>query len=260
MIHGEWNTRLVSSTDRRRRLTAVLRRRNYRAFVNSLRVYRHPLDGLNRYVRGSGSYPWSAELRTPVGPVAVHVPHPHDVRTVNEIFLRKDYGYGAPRVVVDVGANIGVSAVYFLTRRTDSVVHCWEPHPGNQVALERNVEAFDGRCVVHGAALAPEAGSASFYAEQIGRYSALAEFAPPHATAEEITVPCEEVNAALQEVIDAHGSIDLLKVDTEGSELSLLQAIRPDVWDGIRAVVYEQPGHVVHLSGPEAARALGALA
>ena len=82
--------------DVRRRWSAPLRPRNYRAVWSTLLTSHRPVDSLSRYVRGSGRYPWRARLRTPTGPVELLVPHPHDVRTVNEVFHRHDYGTGAP--------------------------------------------------------------------------------------------------------------------------------------------------------------------
>lgn len=237
--------------DRRRRLSAPFHLRNYRALVNSMLIYSHPFDGVMRYVWGTGSYPWSARLRTPTGAVQLLVPHAHDVRTVNEVFCRRDYGNEAPRVVVDVGANIGVSAVYFLSRRADAVVYAWEPHPGNQPTLRHNLTPFGARAHIRVAALAPESGSATFVAEPIGRYSGLSEFMGPHPLAHEIVVRCEAIGAALRDVIRHEGHIDLLKIDTEGSERALLEAIPDDVWEHVEKVRYEVPGHVEVRTGAD---------
>ncbi len=245
----------MSRTDQRRWLSAPLRVRNYRALAGSLLTYASPVDGLRRYVRGSGDYPWSARLRTPLGPVVLTVPHPHDVRTVNEVFCRHDYGAwsraDAPRVVVDVGANIGVSAVYFLTRRPDAVVHCWEPVEHNLEVLRANTAAFADRCHIHEAALAPTAGTADFLVEPVGRYSGLADHltaSPVHRT---VRVRCDAVADALRAVVREEGRIDLLKIDTEGSEESLVAAIPADLREHIGIVVHERPGGVDRVRGTD---------
>ncbi len=241
----------MSRTDRRRWLSAPLRPRNYRALLGSLRTYASPVDGLRRYVLGSGAYPWAARLRTPIGPVVLTVPHPHDVRTVNEVFCRHDYGAGSPRVVVDVGANIGVSAAYFLSRRPDSVVHCWEPVAQNLEVLRRNTAAFGDRCRIHEAALAPAAGTADFLVEPVGRYSGLADHlsaGPAHHT---VQVPCDAVADALRAVVAEHGRIDLVKIDTEGSEEAIVAAIPADLRECIGVVVHERPGGVVTTRGSD---------
>ena len=56
-------------------------------------------------------------MRTPAGVVAPTLHSSHDMFTVNEVFCREDYACGPGiRTVVDVGSNIGISALYFLTR------------------------------------------------------------------------------------------------------------------------------------------------
>jgi FkbM family methyltransferase len=234
------------SRDQRRRLSASFRPRNYRAFVNTVLTFERPIDALDRYVRSRGDYPWRARVRTPTGVVELLIPHPHDVRTLNEVFARHDYGAGRPRIVVDVGANIGVSAAFFLSRRSDSIVHAFEPHPGNLITLRRNLAPFGDRAVIHPVALAPSAGQARFFAEDIGRYSGLADYAGAHDTQQEIVVDCEAVGDALARIVHAEGGVDLLKLDTEGSEEALLAAIPPHVKARIGTTYYEGVGRVLH--------------
>lgn len=229
--------------DRRRRWSAPFRLRNYRAFGQTLRSSTHPVDALDRYVRGSGEYPWWAGLRTPTGRIELLVPHSHDVRTVNEIFHRRDYGSGHPEVVVDVGGNIGISAAFFLSRSRSSRVHVWEPVPHNLETLRVNVAPFGVRCIVHETALAPEAGPASFLMDPVGRYSGLTDYQTTYAGLA-VDVECEAVGTALRGVLETEGRIDLLKIDTEGSEEALLAAIPDDVRAEIREVVHEYPGGV----------------
>jgi FkbM family methyltransferase len=236
----------MSGTDRRRRFTAPFRVRNYRAVVNTVRTYERPLEALDRYVRSRGEYPWTARVRTPIGVVELLVPHPHDVRTLNEVFARHDYGAGRPRVVVDVGANIGISAAFFLSRRPDSIVHAFEPHPANLVTLKHNLAPFGDRAVIHPVALAPTAGRARFFAEGIGRYSGLADYAGAHDARLDIEVDCEAVGHALERIVAVEGGVDLLKLDTEGSEEALLGAIPPHLSERIETTYYEGLGRVLH--------------
>ena len=231
-------------TDVRRRWSAPFRPRNYRAAWSTLMTSRRPVESLDRYVRGSGTYPWRAGLRTPTGPIELVVPHPHDVRTVNEVFHRHDYGHGAPQVVVDVGGNIGVSAAWFLSRSPSTRVHVWEPVPHNLETLRRNVAAFGERCVVHESALAPQAGAATFLIDPVGRYSGLAEYQSGTDGTVAVEVLCEEVGTALRSVLEQEGRIDLVKVDTEGSEEAIIAAIPEDVLPRIGEIVHEYPGGV----------------
>lgn len=213
-------------------------------------TFEHPVDVLNRYVRGAGAFPWRATLRTPTGPLTLLVPHPHDVRTVNEVFCRRDYGSASARVVVDIGGNIGVSAAYFLTRRADARVHVWEPVGANLRVLRENLAAFGDRCTVHPTAVAPVAGTATLLVEPVGRYSGLAQYITSAEGKTPVQVRCEAVGDILRAVVDLEGRIDLVKVDTEGSEQAIVDAIPADLEPMIATVVYEVPGRVrtLHLS------------
>lgn len=233
------------SPPRRLNLSALLKRRNYRALWGTLRFSRNPLATLRRYVQSGGRYPWTAHVRTPLGWATLHIPHEHDVRTLNEVFFRQDYGDTSPRVVVDIGANIGLTSLYFLSRRPDSKVYAWEPVPANVEVLRRNVAVFEDRCVVHTAALAPAAGEAEFITEQIGRYSGLAAYSARQGGVRE-TVQCEAIGAALRAVLAEEGRIDLVKIDTEGSEEALVASIPDDVWPHLGTVMYEHNGEVLH--------------
>jgi hypothetical protein len=85
-------------------------------------TFYNPLSALARYVTNRGTYPWRPKLRTPMGTIEVTLVDRHDLLTVNEIFCRWDYGSQARRVVVDIGANVGLATLFFLTRSTDAQV------------------------------------------------------------------------------------------------------------------------------------------
>ena len=66
--------------------------------------------------------------------------------TVNEVFCRQDYGADASiRAVVDVGSNIGISALYFLTRSPDCRAWLYEPVPRNVERLRGNLAGYEDR-------------------------------------------------------------------------------------------------------------------
>lgn len=237
-------------TDLRRLRRGVLQVDNYRSLATLARVSRQPFGFARRYVDADyGTYPWTTALRTPTGVIELTLSHEHDVRTVNEIFFRRDYGAGSPRVVVDAGANIGVSAAYFLSRRPDARVYCWEPVEANLNHLRDNLAPFGERAVVSAHALAPTAGIAEFRVEGVGRYSGLADYYEHELDTELVTVQCDAFAEALGTVIATEGRIDLLKIDTEGSEQALLDSVPDAVLSGIPQVVYEHDGSVVDTTG-----------
>jgi FkbM family methyltransferase len=220
-----------------RLLAAPFRRRHYRAVAGIFRTFEEPGEAFRRYVLDKGPYPWTPTLRTPLGPQEVTLYSSHDVRTVTEVFCRRDYGDGGGEVVVDLGANIGISALFFLTRRPDARVYCHEPDPRNAARLRSNLERFVNRYRLAEVAVSVSSGRAAFVQEQTGRYSGLAEISTR--TGREIEVECREMAKVLGDVLAIEDRIDLLKIDTEGNESELFAAIPADQLGLIREVYYE---------------------
>src|SRR5438132_14092566 len=143
---------------------------NYRALARMVITARQPLEFAGRYFLGRGSYPAPCAVRTRTGVVEPCVYTHHDVITINEIFCRLDYRLprGA-RTVLDIGSNIGISALYFLTASPFTRCHLYEPDPRNVERLRRNLASYEARFTLTEAAVADYAGRVSFGREPTGR-------------------------------------------------------------------------------------------
>jgi FkbM family methyltransferase len=220
----------------RRVLAAPLRRRHYRGLAGALRRYRTPGRDLWRYVSLRGSYPYRCRLRTPLGEVAPVLAGPDDIVTVHEIFCAGVYPVRPEaRVIVDFGANIGISALYFLTEAPLSRVHLFEPNPALIGGLRENLAGFADRVVVNELAVSTHGGTTEFGVEPSGRYGGIG-LAERTAT---IEVPCRPAAEVLAEVIAAEGAIDLLKIDVEGIETEILRSLDGAVLERIEAMAVE---------------------
>jgi FkbM family methyltransferase len=132
------------------------------------------------------------------------------------------------KLIVDLGANVGMSCLYWLAAYWRAKVIAFEPHPRHvaqcRINLERN--GFLSRATVHAAA----AGAAN----------SRAWISDAGAASQVGTVPDSGYEI---EVIDifpllAGRRIDILKIDIEGSEYELLQDSRFGELD-IRAIIME---------------------
>jgi FkbM family methyltransferase len=157
-----------------------------------------------------------------------------DISVFNGIFRWQEYGWDlerAPRTVVDGGAYIGLSAIYFTLRFPGVRVIAVEASEENFKLLVRNTSAFPSIEPVH-AALWPRPGSLVLTDPGTGLWglqvtdAGAPEDAPPARAGDSadavraITVP---------EIIRDHRleKIDLLKVDIEGAEKELFGAPAP---------------------------------
>ena len=231
---------------------ALAEARHYRALGNMLRRYPRPAAALARYVFGRGAYPARVAVRTPAGAARPTLYSRHDMLTLNEVFCRLDYELEAPsRVVVDVGSNIGLSALYFLTRPSGPFCYLYEPDPRNVARLRDNLAAYDGRYELAVAAVGARAGRVRFATEPTGRYGRVggaegdAEERAPGAAA--ITVDCLAINDVLEHALARTGTVDLVKIDTEGLELDTVRAMDPALLRRVRAIVVEaEPAEPLH--------------
>jgi hypothetical protein len=149
-------------------------RRHYYSLVRMPYVYVQPHDLFERYVFHRGRYPATIAIRTDCGQMDVQIFSPDDAATLNQIFGRLDYG--CPRhgcAVVDLGSNIGLSALYFLSRCPHAVVYCFEPPPMNIERLRDNIAPLPGRAVVRQQAVGVLPGRAKLWYEDTGRYGTL---------------------------------------------------------------------------------------
>jgi FkbM family methyltransferase len=219
-------------------LAAPFRPASWRSLFGQLRVVSPGPSSLYRYVTQHGQYPWSVAVRTPLGRRRVELESRHDLLTVNEVFCRQDYGRCDGRVFVDIGANIGVAALYFLTRRPDTRVHCYEPDPRNVARLRRTLAGFEDRYVLHEVAVSVRSESVRFFTEETGRYGRIDDDG-------DLQVDAVGIIDLLTEVVALEGSVDLLKVDTEGTEPELVAAIPAELH--VRRVYWEELGFIKHV-------------
>ena len=215
--------------------TTLLRPKLYSGLARTFRQSARPVDFLLRYLRLRGSYPASIALRSPIGRIDVTAFTKTDLDTINEIFFWDDYGgRREDRVIVDFGANVGVSALYFLSRNPQAKVYCYEPLPRNIERLRHNLRSFEGRYELTEAAVCEQDGTADFGWEETGKFGGVGV-----PSEQRMIVPAVDSNRVLSEIIARHGEIDLLKMDTEGSEGVLTARLTPELARHIRRIAME---------------------
>lgn len=229
-------------------LRALKNPATYKAAANMFQVYVKPLEAYKRYVFGSGVYPCVMGVKTPLGVVDIDVYTPDDMQTINEIFCRYDYPSGREnKRIIDIGANIGVSALFFLTRSPDAKCYLFEPLPANIVKLKKNLKNFSERYTLYESAVFNKSGKLEFHVEPTGRYSQLVDIMIEPEKKNAIEVNCLDINDVLNEISEKD-DIDLIKIDIEGAEQTVLAAIDKKYFNKIKEIVYETnqgtpPGH-----------------
>lgn len=139
-----------------------------------------------------------------------------DVYTFYATFIKGIYDAALPlprgAVVLDLGANVGITAAYWLITCEDARVIAVEPESRNMALLRLNVAADEAS--IHQAALAERAGIASLEIRGPTAHKLVDESGPPRSDVQPIrTLTLEELR-----VIEGLSHVDLMKVDIEGAE------------------------------------------
>ncbi len=182
---------------------------------------------------------------------------------VDQGYLRHGIDLRPGSVVFDVGANIGMFALYVGLRCPGARVYAFEPIPAIHGLLAMNAGLYPWRIEPRQMALGREPGTASFtYYPHVsilsGRYADLEEerdvilafeanrgyegpelekLVGERLQAELVQCPVRTISQVLAE--EGLAGIDLLKVDVEKSEHDVLAGIADSDWPKIRQVVVE---------------------
>lgn len=216
-------------------LQSLFGRQHYIALLNMFLNYPNFLENLKRYLTDSGDYPYQIEIRTPTGLVYPTVYHCYDMLTANEVFCRHDYYANKNiNIVVDIGSNIGISALYFLTRNYYSKCYLFEPDQRNVSKLKKNLSLFEDRYILSEKAVGVTQGIVEFGIEATGRYGGIGVSGD-----ETISVDCLGINDVLSYVLSKEECIDILKLDTEGIEVDTVEAINKQYLCRIKCIYME---------------------
>ena len=144
-----------------------------------------------------------------------------EVHGLREVLVQGDYESPAPKdpaVIVDLGGNIGASAVYFATRYPSARVVVLEPDPDSFERLERNSRPFP-RIKPLRLAVSTDDGEVPLY--RTG-YTLTASLLPTAPGSEPLPVEGISLDSLLaREGLDR---VDLLKFDVEGVEDAVLRS------------------------------------
>jgi len=157
------------------------------------------------------------------------LPHPVSVRcgtadasTFEKIFVWNDYDLDYPagvKTVIDAGANIGLSAVYFATRFPDAKVVAIEPQSENFRLLEQNTKHYPQVIPLHAALWSDDTTlGLSNPDDRVDSY----QYSPDAAVE---TVPAFNMASVLSRYDMPR--VDVLKIDIEGAETEVF-ALRPE--------------------------------
>jgi FkbM family methyltransferase len=135
---------------------------------------------------------------------------------VHEVFVNGAYAFESrtsrPRII-DCGANIGMSVLFFKSLYPDAELVAFEPDPRTFACLKENVEAnrLAATRLVN-AAVAGTPGTLPFYSDGAGDGSLIASLDPARGGSVAVAVKAVTLSSFIDQ------PIDFLKIDVEGAE------------------------------------------
>lgn len=141
-----------------------------------------------------------------------------------EIFLEDEYDIApqmSPKVIFDLGSNIGLSVIYFKLKFPEAKIYAFEPAPDVFLALEENVKQFDDVTTLN-LAVSNIDGEIIFFVDPNSKMSSSLNRRSKKQI--EITVPTTTLDSIMNTF--AVEEVDLLKFDIEGAEYLALSGFK----------------------------------
>jgi FkbM family methyltransferase len=155
-----------------------------------------------------------------------------DMTLIYEILLQSKYKSEYffpleinPKVIFDIGANIGITAIYLSAIFPEAKIYAFEPMTENFEILEKNIENYKN-IQAFNVGLGSKNGNFKIYlSNDSENYGGSSFYPDPTGNILESYVNCEIKN--INDIINILNldSIDLIKIDTEGAEYDILTSI-----------------------------------
>lgn len=186
---------------------------------------------------------------------SIHVGHPiyfrlntTDASIYWQIFINNEYDLTLgmqPKLIVDAGANVGYSAIYFARKFPEARIVVIEPEPSNFEVLLKNTSRYSNIFPLK-KALWHRSGNLTFFIPPAGRAGAqkdgfhVAVGQEPESNTFE--VECITIQEILQEADANH--LDILKIDVEGAEKEIFQ--NAEAWiEDVDVIIAEMHDRII---------------
>lgn len=155
---------------------------------------------------------------------------------LDKVYDLKGYEISETDLVVDIGANIGVFALYAAYRASKGEVLAFEPFPANADFLRQNIsESKLTNVTASQKAVAATGETRQLTVSEEWIKHSLQNDMRGSTTASVINIEC----VTLDDVMRGREVCDLLKIDCEGSEYEIFYAASPQTIGKIRRIAGE---------------------
>jgi len=161
--------------------------------------------------------------------VALRIPQSEKI-LVKEIFedgeyaLLPDRHLPAPSLVWDVGANVGLYAVYMKLKYPACKVHCFEPSPRTLPLLKKNTAPFDGISIHPFGLFNQDKENVTLkFSSVIPAADSIKDLSPSDTSGGSAQIQLKQAGAVFDNL--GQERLDVLKLDSEGCEIEILESL-----------------------------------
>jgi len=196
------------------------------------------------------------EIIVDVDNIKLSVRNPIDLALIRNIFIKKVYSYffTNPTVVMDIGANIGYSAIWFAKEKLVDRVYAYEPvlPTFNQAkrSLELNPEIIE-KIILNNYGLSDENDNLKIlYSKEHHTISSIIFpvinlMEKDNLNSNLVNVELKDIKNEIKEVINYKRNKNLqllLKIDCEGCEYKILRSFTGEIWNELDVILMEIHG------------------
>ena len=170
-----------------------------------------------------------------------------DVWLYREILEKREYNFFAkeePKYIIDAGANIGLTSIYFANKYKDAKIIAIEPEEENYKLLKINTKKYPN-VITMKAALWNTSGEISLFDVGFGDYSFMVETNASALKPSTKNIKCLTKTVTVDEIMRDFNidSVDILKIDIEGSEKEVLESCENWI-DKTKCIIVELHEHM----------------
>ena len=173
-----------------------------------------------------------------------------DMTLIYEILLKSKYRSEyyfpekiKPEVILDIGGNVGITSIYLASIFPNATIYTFEPLLANYKILQKNTEQY-GNIKVFNIGLGSKNGSFKvFLSDDSENFGGVSFYTKVEGNKTESYTECKvrNINDVIQELNIS--SIDLMKIDTEGSEYDILSCLNDEILRSIFWITGELHGN-----------------
>jgi FkbM family methyltransferase len=173
-----------------------------------------------------------------------------DMTLIYEILLQSKYKSEYffpdelnPKIIFDIGGNIGITAIYLSSKFPDAIIYTFEPLTENFEILKKNIQHYQNIKAFNVGLGAKNGSFKVFLSNDSENFGGVSLYPDPVGNVAESYVLCEVNN--INDIVKKHniGIIDLIKIDTEGAEYDILLSLEEKTLRNVSWITGELHGN-----------------